>query len=216
MASPIDLLVAAGAQHGRPARALVVLAHPDDEALLCGATITAMSGAGCEVQVVCCASWPRDRAEVFPKVCARLGASAELLDHRCGSMRVDSHLVGAVDELLRRSMPDVLITHSGSGPQHQDHQALYEAVRLSVGRWPGPSLVLGAEPPAATVGFAPNVLVDVGATFDDKLDAVDQYRHVIDRRYMTDDYLVQRAQWWGTVSGHPGRLCEAYELICWR
>ena len=65
-------------------------------------------------------------------------------------------------------------------------------------------------------GFVPNVFVDVGDFFDRKLDAVALYRKVIDRGYLDDDYLVHRARWWGQVSGHPGRLCEAYELLLWR
>lgn len=197
---------------------LVVVAHPDDEALLCGATVASVVGGGARVWIACAGSGPPDRAEVFPKACAVLGATAvEPLGRSTGTpVQLDRDLVGAVDALVGAYSPDVIITHSRSGPQHQDHGAVHDAVRLSIGRRQGPSLVLAAEPPLSTTGFVPNVFADVGDHFDCKLDAVDHYRKVIDRNYLEDDYLVQRARWWGQVSGHPGRLCEAYELVLWR
>ncbi len=213
MRSPLDQLTRPGV-----ADVLVVVAHPDDEALLCGATVACLVAGGARVRIACVGWGPPDRAEVFPKSCAVLGAESASLVGRGPDrgLSLDRDLVGAVDELVRARVPDVILTHSRTGPQHQDHVAVHDAVRLSLGRWQGPSLVLAAEPPMATTGFTPNVFVDVGAHFASKLDAVDQYRKVIDRRYLDDDYLVQRARWWGQVSGHPGRLCEAYELILWR
>jgi LmbE family N-acetylglucosaminyl deacetylase len=204
---------------------LVVVAHPDDEALLCGATVACLAAGGAQVRIACIGWGPPDRVELFAKSCALLGAepasapvAAVPLSTSgpvCG-LTLDRTLVGAVDELVRERVPDVVITHSRSGPQHQDHVAVHDAVRLSMARWQGPALVLAAEPPLSTTGFVPNVFVDVGDHFDAKLDAVAHYRKVVDRGYLDDDYLLHRARWWGQVSGHPGRLCEAYELIVWR
>ena len=198
---------------------MVVVAHPDDEALLCGATVACLAAGGAQVRIACVGWGPPDRTELFAKSCVLLGAEAvaspSVPVSDCG-LSLDRTLVGAIDELVRVRMPDVVITHSRSGPQHQDHVAVHDAVRLSMARWQGPALVLAAEPPMSTTGFVPNVFVDVGDHFDYKLDAVAHYRKVIDRSYLEDDYLMHRARWWGQVSGHPGRLCEAYELVLWR
>lgn len=216
MTSPLDAIVARRSAGGSPARVVVAVAHPDDEALLCGGTIAALAASGCVVHVVCFSAEPADRAEIFAKSCEVLGATGELLDLVTGQMVLDKALVSATDDLLRRTVPDCLVTHSRSGGQHQDHVALHDAVRLSVTRWPHPPLVLAVEPPSSSAGFVPNVFVDIGVGFPDKLDAVGHYRKAVDRRYMDDDYLLTRARWWGQVSGRAGALCEAYELVVWR
>jgi N-acetylglucosamine malate deacetylase 1 len=214
MWSPLDQMTRRG-----QADVLVVVAHPDDEALLCGATVACLAAGGAQVRIACVGSGPPDRVALFAKSCVLLGAEAAAQPPTpmpgCGLV-LDRRLVATIDELVRTRVPDVVITHSRSGPQHQDHGAVHDAVRLSMARWQGPALVLAAEPPLSTTGFVPNVFVDVGDHFGEKLDAVAHYRKVVDRSYLDDDYLVHRARWWGQVSGHPGRLCEAYELVVWR
>lgn len=196
-----------------------MVAHPDDEALLCGATAACLAAGGAQVRMACVGWGPPDRAELFAKSCALLGGESVTPPSAAVPERglcLDRGLVGLIDELVRTRVPDVVITHSRSGPQHQDHVAVHDAVRLSMARWQGPALVLAAEPPMSSTGFVPNVFVDVGDHFEEKLDAVAHYRKIVDRPYLDDDYLVHRARWWGQVSGRPGRLCEAYELVVWR
>lgn len=74
---------------------------------------------------------PQGRDEAFKQVCTLLGAQSRLLKFETGSMRVDAELVGATDDLIRESEPQLVITHARSGIQNQDHIALHDAVRLS-------------------------------------------------------------------------------------
>jgi N-acetylglucosamine malate deacetylase 1 len=209
----VDLFVAA---IGPGTRVLVLLAHPDDEALLCGGTLAAMSNELAEVLVVCFADGAQGRETLFHDACAELGATGELLHHRTNHFVLDGGLVGAADELVRRWRPSVVITHTEKGTQNQDHVALHDAVRLSVMRWSEPALVLAAEPSMSSVDFTPNVFVDVTLTFQTKLAAVKRYRDALPRDFMDEDYLRTRAAWWGQVCSSPRRLYEAFELMLWR
>jgi LmbE family N-acetylglucosaminyl deacetylase len=195
---------------------LVVLAHPDDEALLCGGTIAALTEAEVDVRVVSYSDGGQGRASAFCETCELLGAKGELLDLPACSIRVDDRLVSTTDELVRSLNPGCVITHSASGLQNQDHVALNHAVKLSIGRWPTPAIALAVEPPYSSADFHPNVFVDVTTQWGAKVDAVNRYRAILDRTYMTEGYLTTRASWWSQVAGIPGLLVEAFELMRWR
>jgi N-acetylglucosamine malate deacetylase 1 len=210
--SPLAVIARAGA-----ARVLVLLAHPDDEVLLCGATIAALADAECHVRVVCFCDGAQGRNAVFPQACKHLGATGELLcGQQTSAMVLDGALVAITDSLLRHWQPDCVITHTRAGRQNQDHVVLHDAVRLSTARCRWPTLLLAAEPPLSSVDFIPTVFADVDRYFAIKCQAAQRYRDVLDRDYMTDEYLGTRARWWGQVAGRPRTLVEPFELVLWR
>jgi LmbE family N-acetylglucosaminyl deacetylase len=195
---------------------LVLVAHPDDEALLCGGTIAALCAGGCSVQVVCFSDGGQGRDAAFSAACGELGAEGRLLNYASGAMVLNASLVDETDKLIRAHNPRCVITHTRLGVQHQDHVALHDAVRLSVGRSSQQCLVLAAEPPISSNDFAPTVFVDVTPWFRAKCAVVHRYRAILDRPYMADEYLRARARWWGQVAGVPEALVEAYEPVLWR
>jgi LmbE family N-acetylglucosaminyl deacetylase len=196
---------------------LVLLAHPDDEVLLCGGTIAALAEAGCDVHVVCFCACSRGRNDAFPRACERLGATGELLQsHSDSSMVLNADLVAVTDDLIRHREPGCVITHTKSGRQNQDHAVLHEAVRLSAVRSSAPAMLLAAEPPLSSTEFAPSAFVGIDRFFATKCEAMAPYREILERDYMADEYLRTRAQWWGQVAGRAGALVEPYELILWR
>lgn len=199
------------------ARVLVLLAHPDDEVLLCGATIAALADADCHVRVVCFCDGSQGRDAVFSEACASLGATGELLrGQQTSAMVLDGPLVAITDGLMRGWRPDCVITHTKAGSQNQDHVVLHDAVRLSAARCGWPTVLLAAEPPLSSVEFMPTVFADVGRHFAIKCQAAQRYRDVLDRDYMSDEYLGTRARWWGQVAGRPRTYVEPFELVLWR
>lgn len=200
----------------RLGRVLVLLAHPDDEALLCGGTIAMLASNGCSVQVVVFSDGGQGRDTVFDQACRDLGAVGRILKHNTSTMSLNGELVATTDTLIREFRPDCVITHTDSGIQNQDHVVLHRSVRLSVGRWGGSLIALATEPPLASVGFRPNVFVNIEAGFGRKEAALARYRAVLDRDYLSSDYVRTRARWWGQVSGQANGLCEAFELLVWR
>ncbi|HEX6389570.1 MAG TPA: PIG-L deacetylase family protein [Solirubrobacteraceae bacterium] len=209
---PLTAVARAGATE-----VLVLLAHPDDEVLLCGGTIAALVDAGCDVHVVCFCACNRGRNDAFPRACAQLGATGELLaGHSDSGMVLDGELVAVTDGLIRERRPGCVITHTKAGSQNQDHAVLHEAVRMSAVRCSAPTMLLAAEPPLSSAGFAPSLFIDVEPYFKTKCSAIEPYRELFDRDYMTDEYMRIRARWWGQVAGRAGALVEAYELVLWR
>lgn len=197
-------------------RVLVLLAHPDDESLLCGGTIAMLASKGCNVQIVVFSDGGQGRDAVFDQACRDLGAAGRILEHNSSTMSLNGELVATTDTLIREFRPDCVITHTDSGNQNQDHVVLHRSVRLSIGRWKGSLLALATEPPLASVEFRPNVFVDIEAGFSRKESALARYRAVLDRDYLASDYVRTRARWWGQVSGQVNVLCEAFELLVWR
>lgn len=197
-------------------RVLALLAHPDDETLLCGGTLALLSSGGAEVRVVCFADGAQGRDQHFPEVCKVLGIEGKLLDHKTSEMKLDGDLVATTDETIRNWDPDIVITHSSCGSQNQDHRVIHDAATLTICRWHRPILALAAEPPISSVEFRPNVFVDVSSSWPAKCQAAAIHRIPLEQPYMTDEYLEGRARWWAQVAGKPGQKCEGFELLIWR
>ncbi|MET8042817.1 PIG-L family deacetylase [Micromonospora sp. NPDC005215] len=167
--------------------ALVVVAHPDDEALLCGGTIARMTQAGMDVHVAALSRGGQGRDKAFDACCEILGASGEVGDLASNDLRTDGDLVTITDALIDARRPDVVITH---GP--------------------------GAGQNFATTDFRPTFFVDVTNVWCAKMKALTAYRQILDRDYMTEEYLRVKSRWWAQVAGRDRGLCEAFEVGLWR
>ena len=129
---------------------MVVLAHPDDEALACGGTLARAGAAGARVVLVCAS-----RGELGPvsdpglapdgdlgRVRAlELGAAARtlgiaevlLLDHPDGSLRWVDALTEEIIELLELHRPAAVITFDRDGLYwHADHIGVHERTTEAV------------------------------------------------------------------------------------
>jgi N-acetylglucosamine malate deacetylase 1 len=195
---------------------LVIVAHPDDEVLVCGGTIAQMAESGIRVHVACLSDGAQDRGAVLDAACSALGASCELFGFDVNALCADGELVSLTDRLVDEHQPDVIITHSPGQGQSQDHRAACQAVRTTVSRRLGPALLLLGSPPFATTDFAPTLFVDVAETWSRKMQALRVYRAVLDRDYMREEYLRVKCGWWSQVGGRPGGLCEAFQVDLWR
>ena len=133
---------------------LVITAHPDDEVLLAGGTLAALSDAGEETGVVCLT-----RGELGPIADPKLATRATLADVRLGELkaacaelgvgfvkcyrRQDGNLrfsnrgqiAGQVTRLLDQRRPDAVITFGEDGLYyHPDHIATCELVARAIAR----------------------------------------------------------------------------------
>jgi N-acetyl-1-D-myo-inositol-2-amino-2-deoxy-alpha-D-glucopyranoside deacetylase len=130
---------------------LVVLAHPDDEALACGGTIARAVDAGARV-VLMCAS----RGELGPLGDATLAPDGDLgsargreleasaralgisevilLDHPDGCLRWEEDLDDEIADAIRRLRPAAVITFDSDGLYwHPDHIGVHEHTTSAVG-----------------------------------------------------------------------------------
>lgn len=184
-------------------KVLVCAAHPDDEVLGCGGTIARHARAGDEVRVIILAEGLTSRedararekhaqglselARAARKANDILGAaSLELLDfpdNRMDSVdRLD--VIKKVEAAVDAFGPDLVYTHH-AGDVNIDHQVIHHAVVTACRPVPGQRVesILFFEvasstewqPPGTAPQFAPNWFVDISATLELKVKALEAY-----------------------------------------
>ena len=181
---------------------LVVAAHPDDEVLGCGGTLARWAQERHEVNVLLLADGESSRSSVQSplaesRVAARqqsaklaatiLGcASVKLLampDNRMDSVDM-LEVVQQIEQFVQRHRPSTVVTHH-AGDVNIDHRVVHDAVIAACRPQPGHSVkrLLFFEVPSSTEWrpaasaqvFSPNVFVDITATLDAKLKALEAY-----------------------------------------
>jgi len=120
-------------------RALVAMAHPDDEVLGCGATLARLADEGHDVRVLLSLrrSDPRGSThwsriiDDFHEACAVLGVTPELVDPLLEERAVDSEVRDLLDVIRPRvEWADTVFTH-WPGDVHQVHRQLARAVEIA-------------------------------------------------------------------------------------
>ncbi len=179
-------------------RALVVVAHPDDEVLGCGGTVAKLTGQGVAVRFIVCGEGVTARKDADPIGVAKLDVDLRQAASVLGvedvyhldfpDNRFDSRdlldLVWAIEESGLAFDPDVVFTHH-HGDLNVDHRFVHDAVLAAFRPLPGRSPVtLMAMEVASSTGWAapneanafmPNVFSDVAATLGKKVAAMDAY-----------------------------------------
>jgi LmbE family N-acetylglucosaminyl deacetylase len=219
---------------------LVAAAHPDDELLGCGGTAARLAGEGHSVYLSILGegitSRHTDRAGADPaaikslhgnsqRVADLLGAK-ELSLHGLPDNRFDSvpllDVVKMVEQIIERWRPEAVYTHHG-GDLNVDHRVLSQAVLTATrpGQRNSVRDVYMFEIPSSTEwafqqlspAFRPNVFVDISATLDTKLKAMQEYESEV-RAFphpRASEALTAIAQRWGSVAGC--KAAEAFELV---
>lgn len=180
---------------------LVLAAHPDDEVLGCGGTIVKLSEQGFDVHVAFLADGvsarPGAPAEFQQELQARRAAAraaGDILGAKSLSFgdfpdnRMDTvamlDIARTVEQLLAQYQPRIVFTHH-AGDVNVDHRRVHEATVVAC----RPRGVAGVQrvlcfevasstecqPPASAPLFAPNWFVDITATLERKLTALDAY-----------------------------------------
>jgi LmbE family N-acetylglucosaminyl deacetylase len=180
---------------------LILAAHPDDEVLGCGGTIAKLADEGSAIHVAFLADgvFSREgdkntkqnelnaRQAAAEKACIILGAKAvsfgKFPDNRMDSIAL-LDIVKVIESLVAEYRPDTLFTHH-AGDVNVDHRRAHEAAVTACRPQrdhPVKTLLCFEVPsstewqlPGSAPVFAPNWFVDVSATLDRKLAALDAY-----------------------------------------
>ncbi len=180
---------------------LVLAAHPDDEVLGCGGTIAKYADDGVIVNVAFLADGVFSRAaepaiqqqelsyrrNAAQSACEILGVKSvsfgDFPDNRMDTVPL-LEITQAVERLIDHHRPDTVFTHH-AGDVNIDHRRVHEAVvtacRPQAGH-PVKTLLCFEVPsstewqlPGSAPVFAPNWFVDISATLECKLAALDAY-----------------------------------------
>ena len=183
---------------------LVIVAHPDDELLGCGASIAKWTASGILVHVLIMAEGITSRDVIRDKY-EKSGELSQLekLAHQAGKIlgvnsvtllgfpdnRMDSldrlDVIKAAEKEIERLKPDTVVTHH-SGDLNIDHRIINEAVVTACRPQPENTVhrILSFEVPSSTewqsstsiLAFQPNWFEDVSKTIDKKIEALKIYQ----------------------------------------
>ena len=223
-----------------PSSVLVVAAHPDDEILGCGGTMTRLAREGHQVRIAILAegmsSRYAHREDADPRQLQHLHARAQQAADKVGAKEVvlcklpDNRLdtvpllevVKQVEELVARFRPEVIYTHH-PGDLNVDHGVVHRAVLTATRPVAGQCVkeIYAFEVPSSTEWafqrleplFRPSVFVDITETLETKIEALASY-DTETRRFphpRSAEALRAIAKRWGSVVGLPA--VEAFELI---
>jgi LmbE family N-acetylglucosaminyl deacetylase len=182
---------------------LVVAAHADDEVLGCGGVIARMAAEGRAVHVLHMADGESSRAadarETFvPDRLAARKAAAEKACRILGCVSVEAlglpdnrldrldllDVVKHIEAVVLHYQPSTVLTHH-AGDVNIDHRVVHDAVISACRPQPGHPVneLLVFEvpsstewrPPGSAAPFTPNWFVDISATLETKLEALQAY-----------------------------------------
>ena len=216
---------------------LVVAAHPDDEVLGCGGAIAKHAQRGEDVAVCFLSDGVTSReseADHAPELHRRRAAALEaagilgVSEVRFGDLpdnRMDSldllTIAREVEAHIREFGPATVYTHF-AGDLNVDHRLTHEAVMTACRPQPtsGVVTVLQFETtsstewraPSASFAFQPDWFVDIDATLDTKLEALDAYAEELRAwpHARSREALEHLARWRGATIGRAA--AEAFVL----
>ena len=223
-----------------PNSVLVVAAHPDDEILGCGGTMTRLAREGHEVRIAILAEGMSSRYahredadqrqlqhlhSQAQKAADKVGAK-ELVLCKLPDNRLDTvpllEVVKLVEELIARFRPEIIYTHH-SGDLNADHGVVHRAVLTATRPAAGQAVreIYAFEVPSSTEWafqrwepvFRPNMFVDIAETLETKIEALACY-DTETRKFphpRSAEALRAIATRWGSVAGL--QAAEAFELI---
>ena len=199
---------------------LCVVAHPDDEVLMCGGTLARLSHEGHEITV--CILCIRHLEREARQACALLGVKT-LLFKQFPDQEFETayrHIQITVEAALKDIQPEAVYTHH-IGDLNLDHQIVAKTVLVATRPKPGCSVkdVYMCEVPSSTewsfnYQFKPNVFVDIGGDFFlKKLEALRLYETELQPfpHPRSEVGICVVGTRWGAIAGV--QTAEAFELV---
>lgn len=221
-------------------KVLVVAAHPDDEVLGCGGTISRLAHDGHDVYITILGEGITSRyqqredadADLIETLHSRSRQVAEMLGakdiflHNLPDNRFDTvsllDVVKIIEDLIGELEPDVIYTHH-SGDLNIDHLITHRAVLTATRPMTHQPVreIYTFEVPSSTEwafqrfepAFRPNVFMDISDTLEIKIQALAQYESEV-RDFphpRSSEALEAVSRRWGSVVGCTA--AEAFELI---
>jgi LmbE family N-acetylglucosaminyl deacetylase len=215
---------------------LVIAAHPDDEVLGCGGTISKLVQQGSNVYTLLLGEGQTARGKVSQDEIDTLNKEMHKANEVMGVKKIfwlkfpDNRfdqvalldIVKEIEKIIDIVKPDTIFTHH-FGDLNIDHQITYKAVLIATRPLPEKNIkeIYSFEVPSSTewngfsasTAFIPNVFIDISNTIDKKIEAMTKYKselkdypHPRSLKHIRELAVVN-----GSIVGL--NYCEAFVLI---
>ena len=192
---------------------LAVGAHPDDIEIGCFGTLSSHSKKNHKIFGAIITNGDLQGNPSFRK--EESVQAAKLIDMKLffgnfqdGNLKVNSSLISFLDKLIEENQIDVLYSHS-THDRHEDHTVVGRSC-ISASR--NVKELYFYETPSVLYPFNPQLFVDVTEFFNTKISALKKHMTQKNKNYMRIEAIKGLAKFRGFQSGHPDRLCEAFEI----
>ncbi len=205
----------AGSRRGALERPVVLAigAHPDDVEIGCGGLLVRHAEAGHQVWLLTLTQG--ERGGNRPERVLESRAAADIIGARLildelpdTDIPASGATIEAISRVIEQVKPTHVYTHS-LNDNHQDHRAVHRATLVAARAVPE---VCCYEAPSTNISFSPSRFVDVTATIDRKLEAIQAFHSQWSTRgYLDDDLIRSTARYWSRFGN--GRYAEALEIM---
>lgn len=189
---------------------LCVLAHCDDETIVCGGLLARLAANGGKVLAVALCGRDPKRREELQAACRCLGISCAAFDYRDASLTetLFPEIASEITGLIREGRPDLLITHDPEFDYNHDHLFLGRCVPFAAQKagmsetGHRPKLLIAGEV-HVPIPF-PDFLVDVTAQMPAVQAAIACHASQLAAPHKKDYYsrlLAARGHWRGVQAG---------------
>ena len=195
---------------GATIRTLCVLAHCDDETIVCGGLLARLAANGGKVLAVALCGRDPKRREELQAACRCLGISCAAFDYRDASLTetLFPEIASEITGLIREERPDLLITHDPEFDYNPDHLLLgrcvpYAAQKAGMSETGHRPKLLIAGEVNVPISF-PDFLVDVTAQMPAVQAAIACHASQLAAAHKKDYYsrlLAARGHWRGVQAG---------------
>jgi len=200
---------------------LVICAHPDDETLGLGGTLSlnAEKGHVCNVIFFTDGQFGRnttkkgieERKSNAKKACRTLGIDkVEFLNYKDQTLDAIPivELSCKIENYIKKWKPEIIFTHF-EGDINQDHRRLFEATMIATRPTPKSKIkqIICYETPSSTdwgfSQFNPNYFVDITSSINKKISAIKKYGNEIKKfpHPRSIKAIKNRATYWGSSVG---------------
>ncbi|MGR6431040.1 PIG-L deacetylase family protein [Rhizobium sp. PAMB 3174] len=212
-------------------RVLAIFAHPDDAELSCFGTLARLSSQGAQISEVIVSDGSRGgpadhngrsiaqvRLEEAQAAFRPINASLSTLGFADGDLDYNRELINSIETINNIIDPTMVISHYANeySSEHQDHIAVFRAVKNVCFRKSNVKIFLSSEPINLGSDFTPNVFIDITDQFEQKWNAIASHRSQAGRFYMRRPYQEVRSTGWAQrafpTNQEVVRYCEAFQL----
>lgn len=185
---------------------LVIAPHMDDEVIGCGGTVCAHVKRGGKAGVVYCTGKDETRKKEAAAAAQLIGFEKQVfMDHAVESLAGNGKFVSGLAEVISAEQPEIVFLPFILD-NHSDHRAVNEAL-ITIANNSKHDFMVYAYP----VWFPvyPNVLIDIGDTWDIKKKAINCYAS----QTATRDYVKMShslGQYWAAVKGKNIEVAESF------